>query len=74
MLNILLKRKLKIFLLRRKYIKYFAQEEINIARGTMDPKIDSVTHQQLTQQPHGSICTSFKFGHQRTPLIYTHIS
>ena len=36
----------------------------NIARGTMDPEIDSVTW----IKQHGSTCISCKFGHQMTSL------
>ena len=41
---------------------------INIARGTTDPEIDSVTWTKFSYIPHGRICISCIFGHQTAPL------
>ena len=44
----------------------------NIARGTMDPEIDSVTWIKFSDHKawsaDGATCISYKFGHQMAPL------
>ena len=52
---------------------------LNIARGTTDPEIDSVTWTKFTDHiawsPNGTTCSSCKFGHQMAPLaLFTNLA